>query len=238
MRKIIFLFVILIFTISTVDVSYSQMRTIVSVTGSVFNQITRDPIRVKYKVVNEKGKTITRGKTNASQNGYYFITGLKPGKKYKMLFEKNDGYFKSEYTIDIPNTNKYAEFSRDFLVPPKYQGLEIPQMVSTFEINKTKLRGGAGYFLNDVIELLKGNPTVKFTIVAYPDNNNDATVNNAVTKARCQALYDFFASNGITSDRISMDPHNSTDPKNPPPTKKRAKGKRYIGPIYYKINAF
>ncbi len=238
MRKIIFLLAIFIFTITATDFSYSQMRTIVSVTGSVFNQITKDPIRVKYKVVNEKGKTITRGKTNASQNGYYFITGLKPGNKYKMIFDKNDGYFKANYTIDIPNTNKYAEFSRDFLVPPKYQGLEIPQMVSTFEINKTKLRGGSEFFLSDVVEMLKGNPTVKFTIVAYPDNAKDEAVNKSITDVRCKALYDFFTSNGISPDRIALDPHSSTDPKNPPPTKKRAKGKRYIGPIYYKIDSF
>lgn len=225
---------ILLFTV----LAESQMRTIVSVTGSVFNANTKDPIRISYKLLDETGKTFRRGKTNAAQNGYYFITGLKPGNTYTIVFEGDDNYFKAEYPIEIPNTDKYEEFSKDFLIIPKYKGVEIAQKVPVFELNKTKLRGGADFFLDDFMKTIKENPGIKFKIVAYPDNNNDAIVNEALTKARCNALKDYFVSKGVNEERILTEYNKSTDPKNPLPTEKRAKGKRYIGSVYYVVEKF
>ncbi|MFC2131022.1 OmpA family protein [Bacteroidota bacterium] len=216
----------------------AQLRTVVSVTGSVFNSNTKDPIRIKYKLLDETGKTFRRGKTNAAQNGYYFVTGLKPGKNYTIVFEGDENYFKAEFPIEIPNTDKYEEFSKDFLVVPKYKGVEIAQRVPVFELNKTKLRGGADFFLEDFMQTLNENPKIEFTIVAFPDNNKDDVVNEAVTKARCKALKDYFVSKGIGQDRIDVKANSSTDPKNPLPKEKRAKGKRYTGSVYYVFDKF
>jgi outer membrane protein OmpA-like peptidoglycan-associated protein len=216
----------------------AQMNTVVSITGSVFNSVTKDPIRVGYKLLDNENKIIRRGKTNPAQNGYYFITGLNPGEKYKLLFDGDDNYFKAEFPVEIPNTNKYEEFSKDFLISPKSKGMELPQQVAVFELNKSKLRGGADLFLDDILQTLVENPTLKFTIVAFPDNNENLATNEQLTNARCQALKDYFVSKAVGNDRIKIMSNKSTDPKNPPPTEKRAKGKRYIGSIYYVVNEF
>ncbi|MFH1050326.1 MAG: OmpA family protein [bacterium] len=218
--------------------SEAQLKTVVSITGSVFNANTKDPIRINYQLQDNTGKTIRRGKTNAAQNGYYFITGLKPGEQYKLIFEGDENYFVSEFPVEIPNTDKYLEFSKDYLIVPKYKGVEIAQRVPVFEPNKTKLRGGADYFLEDFMKTLSENPNIKFKIVAYADNDVDDVVNEAVTKARCKALNDYFITKGVTQDRIQTEAKNTTDPKNPPPKEKRAKGKRYIGSVYYVIDKF
>jgi len=218
--------------------SEAQLKTVVSVTGSVFNANTKDPIRIGYQLQDAAGKVIRKGKTNASQNGYYFITGLKPGESYKLIFEGDENYFTSQFPIDVPNTDKYQEFSKDYLIVPKYAGVEIAQRVPVFEPNKTKLRGGADYFLEDFMKTLSENPNIKIKIVAYADNDGDDVINDALTKARCKALNDYFVGKGVTQDRIQLEPKNTTDPKNPPPKEKRAKGKRYIGSIYYVIDKF
>ncbi len=218
--------------------SEAQLKTVVSVTGSVFNANTKDPIRINYQLQDNTGKTIRRGKTNAAQNGYYFITGLKPGENYKLVFEGDENYFVSEFPVEIPNTDKYQEFSKDYLIVPKYKGVEIAQRVPVFEPNKTKLRGGADFFLEDFMKTLGENPNIKFKIIAFADNDGDEVVNEAVSKARCKALMDYFVSKGIGQDRITIESKNTTDPKNPPPKEKRAKGKRYIGSVYYVIDKF
>lgn len=216
----------------------AQMNTVVSITGSVFNSVTKDPIRVGYKLVDESDKVVRRGKTNPAQNGYYFITGLAPGGKYKLVFDGDDNYFKAEFAVEIPNTNKYEEFSKDFLISPKSKGMELPQRVPVFELNKSKLRGGADLFLEDIFQTLADNPALKFTIVAYPDNNSNEGTNETLTQSRCQALKEYFVAKKIDASRIEIKANKSTDPKNPPPTEKRAKGKRYIGSIYYLVNEF
>ena len=127
MKKFMIIVPIILGLIIIFTIAKSQMNTVVSVTGSVFNSVTKDPIRVQYQLLDENGKIIRRGKTNAAQNGYYFVTGLEPGKKYKMKFIGDNNYFDAEFDIDIPQTDKYAEFSKDFLVPPKSKGMELPQ---------------------------------------------------------------------------------------------------------------
>ena len=89
--------------------------------------------------------------------------------------------------------------------------------------------------MKDITATFKKNPKVKFEIISYPDNGKDPMVNENLTKERCEALKKYFISNGIKSERISVKNNLNTDPENPPPTGKRAKGKRYIGQIYYVI---
>jgi outer membrane protein OmpA-like peptidoglycan-associated protein len=181
------------------------------------------------------GKKVSKGKTNPAQNGYYFVTGLKPGEKYTIKFE-DPAYFKQEFQIDIPATNKYAEFSRDFLIKPKYKGLEIPAKVPPFEVNKSKLRLGSDFFLDDIVSTLKNNPTMKVDVVCYPDNDNNDQLNSKLTEGRTNSLKEFLVKNGIDASRLTFAPKSKTDPKNPPPAEKRAKGKRYVGSIYFVVS--
>ncbi len=239
MRKITSALIALAFIAFTAARLEAQLtKTVVSITGSVFDEVTKRPVGLVYKVVDKNGKIVTRGRSNAAQNGYYFVTGLKPGNSYKIIFNGGDNYFDKVYAIEIPNTDKYAEFSKDFLIPPKKKGVKIAQTVPTFERNKSKLRAGASFFLENILETLKRNKNVKFTISCYPDNDKDPSYNKKLTEGRCSALKEFFVKNGIDASRIAIEPHEKTDPQNPPPVKKRAKGKRYIGSAYYVINSF
>lgn len=214
----------------------AQFGTVVSLTGSIMNEVSLKPVSIRYEVFDENGKKIYIGQSN-SKDGYYFITGLQPGKTYTMKIN-DPKYFKENYTIEIPQTKKYAEFSKDYLVKPLERDFAIPIKVPPFELNKSKLRVGADYFLEKYVQSFKDNPRVKFTIECYPDNMEDKDVNAKLTDERCGALKDYFIKNGIDAERIKTEGHVATDPDNPPPTRSRAKGKRYIGPGYLVIKYF
>lgn len=215
----------------------SQMRTVVAVTGHAIEAISKQPVAVKISVHDNTGKKINQVKSNASEGGYYYVTGLFPGNTYTFKINE-EGYFTNEIAVSIPNTDKYIEISRDFLVNPLKKGWVIPVAVSPFEINKSKLRFGSSIALDDIISTLKSNTNVKFTIKTYPDNNNDTQKNQNLTDLRAESLMDYFVINGIAPDRISVEGSAVTDPNKPPPTEKRAKGKRYIGSAYIVINEF
>ncbi len=213
----------------TLKAQFSHL--VVSLTGSVFDEKTHQPIEINIKAYDEDGKMIYRGKSN-SIDGYYFITGLKPGSSYSIFFEDFD-YFRQEYTVDIPNTDKYQEFSKDFLAKPKEEGVKLPFIVSPFELHKSKVRHGADIFLKNTIMTVKRNRSMKFKIQCFPDNNSDKSENLKLTQERCQNLKNYFIENGVPAGRITgLIPEKATDPENPPPFKKRAKGKRYIGTTY------
>lgn len=213
--------------------SQGFIKTVVSLTGNVFNQVTKQPETTAVLVMKD-GKRVTATRSRASENGYYYITGLKAGESYDIKLQKK-GFMDQQFSIQVPNTDKYAEISKDFLIMPKEVGVKLPLSVAPFEYNKSKLRVGSDIVLDDLQETLKLNPDVTIQILSYPDNNKDKKMNETLTKERAESLKSYFVSQGVDVSRMTISPNQSTDPDNPPPTEKAAKGKRYIGKSYLKI---
>ncbi len=207
---------------------------VVAVTGSVFNAVTHEPVTVFLLVVDETGKKVSATRSNSAENGYYYIPSLKPGRKYYVTINQPE-YCKEKFEIEIANTAKYQEISRDFLVTPMVMNAKIRLALTPFELNKSKLRVGAEEFLEDIKSTLTNNPQIKFEILCYPDNDADKERNRQLTDERSKTLLNFFTSKGIEATRISVIGSATSDPKDPPPTTKKAKGKRYIGPCYIVI---
>jgi len=220
-----------------VNSSYAQLlHTVVALTGNVFDAITKKPVTVFLIVQDSLGNKVQATRSNTYENGYYYLTGLKPGNKYTIILRKQN-YFIEKYKIDIANSDKYEEISHDFLIKPMYIGAKIPLPVPPFELNKSKLRYGAGMFLSDISNTLKYNPKVKVEIQCYPDNNKNKQLNLELTRERCESLKNFFMKNGVDTSRLSIKSDKTTDPDNPPPTQTRAKGKRYIGSSYIVVKS-
>jgi len=208
---------------------------VVSLTGNVFNEVTKQPVTAFLIVLDETGKRVAATRSNSAENGYYYITGLKPGKTYKLSLKQKE-FLSEDFDLVIPQTDKYQEISRDFLVKPMEKNAQLKLAVPPFELNKSKLRFGSEDVLDDYVSTLKSNPTVKFNIVCFPDNDNDKSLNQSLTSERAQSIKDYFQNKGIDASRLSIVTNPGTDPKNPPPTKKMAKGKRYIGSTYLVIS--
>ncbi|MBX3042874.1 MAG: OmpA family protein [Candidatus Kapabacteria bacterium] len=211
---------------------YSQ-STIVSLTGSVKNYLTGEPLGIDIRVFNSEGKQVAISKSN-SLDGYYFLTGLHPDSVYFIRF-MDFAYLSDSHEFQVPNTTKYQEYSRDFLVKPKKVGLKFPLKVIPFDIGKSKLRSGVDYFLGDIANVMKMNRRVSFKIHAYPDKENNSAFNQELCSQRAESLKKYFIDKGVNVDRINIQGYDNVDPQNPPPKTKQAKGKRYTGSIYLEI---
>lgn len=224
----------LIFILST-NLVYSQgfSNVIVSVEGTVQNQVTKYPETCRLLVTDSDGKRVTATRS-MGHDGSYFLTGLKPGKSYIITLKKKN-FMTEQIEIKVPKTNRYYELSHDFLIKPKKVGKKIPISVPPFEKNKSTIRYGADYFLNNWVNVLKLNPDFKFKIISFPDDMKDERKNSTYTNARTESIKKFLTDNGIDPSRITIEGNSKTDPDNPPPTERRAKGKRYIGTTYIEI---
>lgn len=236
MNKILLIAAIVCFAFNS-TVTTAQMHTTISVTGSVYNAVTQEPVSVFLIVLDENGKRANAARSNAAESGYYFLTGLRPGQKYTINIGQKE-YFKEQFPIEIPNTDSYVEISRDFLIKPLEVGAKIPFRVPPFELNKSKLRVGADEILNNMANALLLNPDVKVEIQSFPDDADDKNANQQLTKERAQSVIDFFIEKGIDKSRLTFTGSANVDPKNPPPTEKRAKGKRYVGTTYVVVKSF
>ncbi|MDX9790732.1 MAG: OmpA family protein [Candidatus Kapabacteria bacterium] len=224
--------------ISAINYSNAQMiKAVVAVTGSIRDELNKEPLTVSIEVFDNTGKKVNSTKSNSYDEGYYFVTGLKPGNVYTFDLQ-SENHFSESLTISVPNSDKYLEISRDFNLKPLTKNAKIPLAVSPFEYNKSKLRFGSAVALERLASTLKNNPNVKFTILSYPDNDKDANENKELTRKRADALQDYFVIQGVEESRIQIRESAATDPDLPPPTEKRAKGKKYIGTTYIVINDF
>jgi outer membrane protein OmpA-like peptidoglycan-associated protein len=234
-RSILITFFIVFFAFSLNLSSQGLIKTVVAVTGSVLDQVTKEPVDAKITAYDLEGNKVNSTKSNSFQDGYYYVVGLKAGRTYEFVIE-TDNYMKEVVNIKVPPTDKYEEISRDFTLKPNQVGNKIKLPVAPFEINKSKLRFGSDIILSDLAATLENNRNVKFKIISYPDRDNNPE-NQDLTVERAQSLKDYFVIKGIDPNRISLEGKNKTDANNPPPTEKQSKGKRYIGPTYLEIES-
>ncbi|MDC1067986.1 OmpA family protein [Candidatus Kapabacteria bacterium] len=217
--------------------SQGFIKTTVALTGNVFNEVTKVGETCNILVYDKDGNRASATRSIGSQNGYYYLPSLKPGEEYTVKLMKK-GFMKELYKIQIPNSDKYVELSKDFQVKPLKKGIKIPFQIAPFELRKSKLRVGADIFLNPILDALVENKTVIVKLISYPDNSENTSFNSTLTNQRALAVKNWLVENGVNDSRISLEGNNSVDKMNPPPTKKSAKGKRYIGPMYYEIVSF
>ena len=237
MKKIIIIFILFFMFISMHEsvAQINSIKLVVSITGSVIDYDTRDYTTIRYEVYDTAGKRVAKGRTNAAEKGYYFVTGLKPGQSYFIRF-RDMKFLNMEYKFTIPYTDKYTEYSKDFLVVPRKKNLKMFLSVPPFERGKTKLRYGIDEYLDFYAKVIVRNPRVKFEIQCYPDKLDTPENNLKLTEGRAGTLKNYFVEKGAKEEKIFAKGSAVIDPDKPLPKKKRSKGKRYIGPSYVVLN--
>ncbi len=237
-QYLIKLFIAIAVIVSFSAAGYAQItQTVVALTGNVLNEVTRLPETVILQCFDTEDNRIAGTRSNVSENGYYYLTGLKPGKKYIIKLLKR-GFFKEIYEFEVANTDKYLEISKDFLVKPLEKNIHIPISVTPFERNKSILRFGSELFLEDIKNTLANNPKVTFSILSFPDSDKDKKANIKLSEERAKSLMNYFISHGIDPSRMSIKGSAKIDPQNPLPYGKAAKGKRYIGKSYIVVEEY
>jgi len=211
-----------------------MVGTVIAVTGKVINANDKSPVSVKIVAYDESGKKVNSTRSNES-DGSYYLTKLQPGHSYNFIIS-DEKYLITKYRLNIPDLKKYSEISKDFIVYPKGANIRIKLNVPPFEFNKAKIKYAYSVLLEDQVSLFLENPDVKFSIVCYPDNDDNPAENATLSSERTQSLADFLIIKGIDPSRINLVQNANTDPAYPKPVAKAAKGKKYIGTTYFVIN--
>jgi outer membrane protein OmpA-like peptidoglycan-associated protein len=233
MMKTIFLFILVAFFVTTTQGTGQTLGTVVTVTGFMLDHHTLEPVEANYSVLDGSGNKIGQSRKASAKDGY-LVTGLKPGATYTIRIE-DPRYFKQEFRIGLPQSEKYAEVSRDFVVRKMEAGKKLMLMPPPFNLHKTSIKTGTEEDLQEIARILQINPGVKIEIVCYPDEALPAAKAEQVSAERGGSLKAFLETQGISGSRVTVHAAKTIDPLNPPPLKKGAKGKRYIGSVYLKI---
>jgi outer membrane protein OmpA-like peptidoglycan-associated protein len=210
--------------------SQSAIGTVVTVTGYVLNVNTLAPVEAAYSVYDGQGKKVGQSHRASEKDGF-LITGLQPGQMYKIRIE-DPRYFKQEFAINLPAASKYTEISKDLVVRPLEVGRRLMLVPAPFDLKKDEIKTGTEEDMAELAKTLMMNPNVHIELVCYPDEQVSDSQASAVSMARGTSLKTFLEHQGVNGSRITVKQVKGTDPINPPPLKKGAKGKRYVGSVY------
>jgi hypothetical protein len=93
------------------------MQTVVSITGTVKDVVSKKPASVLISFYDKNNKKIGSSRSN-SKTGYYLVTSLRPGNGYTIRIESIN-YMKEEYDVIIPVVDNYISITKDFEVISK-----------------------------------------------------------------------------------------------------------------------
>ncbi len=161
---------------------------------------------------NETGKVVGVYHPNEKTGKYLFI--LTPEKSHNILYEADSSLFYSE-NVYIPKEAAYNETNKSLTLPPIAPGSKVILNNLFFDFDKAELRPYSNTELNNLHEFLKSHPDLAVEIAGYTDSKGTDEYNNALSKARAEAVVNYLKQKGIDQKRLTAVGHGKADPVAP-----------------------
>jgi outer membrane protein OmpA-like peptidoglycan-associated protein len=176
--------------------------------GFVYDQGTSEPVSasVKYEI-----HQLTAGEAvSAPNDGFYEIKVTGDG-KYQIL-STAEGYLNETDELEIPEVESDTIIQKDLYLDRIEVGSTVRLNNIFFDFDETTLRQESITELNQVVDFLKSNPTVKIEISGHTDNKGSDEYNVALSDGRAGSVRSFLMENWIESGRVSSRGYGESQP--------------------------
>ncbi len=186
-------------------------RPVVLLSGRVLNMKTKAPVAADIIYVNlATGTEIGRARS-ADGTGEYKIT-LPAGVSYGLRAEAKDFVAISE-NIDLTAETEYAERQRDLELVPFERGVVIELKNIFFDRKQATLRPESTTELQQLVTLLKDNPTMKIEVSGHTDAMGKDSDNQQLSDDRARAVKEYVVTiGGVDAGRITARGYGETRP--------------------------
>jgi len=82
----------------------------------------------------------------------------------------------------------------------------------TFDVGKSTIKPESMSEINRIAQLMKDNPSLKFSVEGHTDNTGNAASNQTLSEARSKAVMDKLVEMGISNDRLKSAGKGQTSP--------------------------
>jgi len=150
-------------------------------------------------------------KLQTDETGNYLIT-LPKGKDYAFNVNRRGYLFYSEnFSLDKNQVTDSA-YQIDIPLQPLEANAAVVLKNIFFESNKYELKSESEAELNEVVQLMKENPTLRIQISGHTDNSGKATDNQGLSENRAKAVTNYLVSKGIAAARLTYKGFGDTQP--------------------------
>jgi outer membrane protein OmpA-like peptidoglycan-associated protein len=147
--------------------------------------------------------------TNSKTGKFLYI--LTPGKNYNITYQTPGHLFYSE-NMEIPKKSNYYEKQRSITLAPIVVGSAITLNNIFFDFDKATLRAVSDVEINNLVLLLKSNPSMKVEISGYTDSKGTDEYNQKLSEERARAVVKRLIESGISTDRMTSKGYGKTRP--------------------------
>ncbi len=200
------------------------------VKGFVYNSITHKAVVAHFKLIELKTEQI-KITSNSDKLGHFLICLLE-NKSYALNVTKKGYLFYSEnFTLtanELVDTNYIMEVP---LVPIKIGNKTILKNIF-FGIDSYILKKESFAELNQLVNFVTQNPSIKIEIGGHTDNTGTLLLNQKLSTNRAKAVYDYLIQHGIDKNRLSYKGYADSEPI---ASNKTTKGKRSNRRTEFKI---
>jgi outer membrane protein OmpA-like peptidoglycan-associated protein len=144
------------------------------------------------------------------ETGNYLIT-LPKGKDYAFTVKRRGYLFFSE-NFALSGEHNDSTYHIDIPLQPIEANAVVVLKNIFFDPNKYNLKPESGTELDQVVQLMKDNPTMKIQINGHTDNSGKAADNIALSENRAKAVTSFLIARGIAATRLSSKGWGDTQP--------------------------
>lgn len=193
---------------------YKEARpeSVIFVNGEILDNSGKVPEEAKVILKNTKTNQEVEAVINQETGGYVAVVRVDKDEDI-MLTAKKKGY---AFTSQLISSNEIVKGK-----PIKTEKVEIkPIEVGgaykinniNFETNSYQITPKIMLVLNEFLDFLKTNPTVKISINGHTDNVGDAKTNLALSENRAKAVYDYLLIEDIDPSRLKFKGFGATKP--------------------------
>ncbi|MHA4809318.1 OmpA family protein [Flavitalea flava] len=179
------------------------------VKGKVFDRSNKKGLPSSVELTDLSTKE-TISKLQTDETGNYLIT-LPKGKDYAFNVNRKGYLFFSE-NFPLSGQQNDTTYTIDIPLQPIEANATVVLKNIFYDLNKFELKSESQVELNEVVQLMKDNPTLKIQINGHTDNTGKSADNISLSENRAKAVTAYLISKGIASARLSYKGWGDTQP--------------------------
>ena len=179
------------------------------VKGKVFDSATRKGLPSSVVLTDLATRRIISN-LQTDETGNYLIT-LPEGRDYAFDVKRRGYLFFSE-NFSLSSSPNDTVYHIDIPLQPLATGAVAVLKNIFFDPNRYDLKPESGAELDEVVQLLKDNPTLKIQINGHTDNSGNPTDNIKLSEDRARSVTTYLVAKGIAPARLSSKGWGDTQP--------------------------
>lgn len=172
------------------------------VKGRLVNEEGSELTDAKVEMRSANSNRVTEGMVDKLTGKYAVAVSYQPDEEFIMTVKKKDYAFTSRYFSPGEDFDFEVEDELEIEVKQIEVGVTVKLHNILFDTNSDQFDDASRVVLDNFIEFLKENPTIKIEIQGHTDNVGSPALNLNLSERRAKAIEKYLFLNGISQSRM------------------------------------